>query len=338
MNDNATLYRIVHPWKANYTLCLRKKEYVDETIRKAGSWSECNPFFDFADKAKGLYVDVGTNIGACSLPMYANGYRVLSFEPTASTFAALEAAVKATQENRQSIEMRGEIRLIKKGLSDERGQSIIYSRPGNSGDSISRPVHQKANDPVADSFWKSGTGYLAKPTRKNKTDVFIQSTIELTTLDDEVTEPVDFMKIDAQGHEVKVLQGAEKLLRKIGVNKILFEWSPWSWARFGHNETEILTFLHERGYLIYPGHAMDQLLGPPIDPANFWTYADFRPKGNRRTDFLAIKKGVELPVVRAARAKRELAKLQQLDLKGKAPKGKAPKKQKEKRTSKSILD
>lgn len=315
VNDNAMLYKLqANPVgrKYNYTLCLRRGEYIDDSIRKTGYWNDCDPFMRWADKSQGLFVDVGTNIGACSVEMLAHGHRVVSFEPTKPTFAALTAAVQATLASDQR-DKRGTIRLINKGASDSPGSSIIYTRPGNSGDSLS----PGAKDPTADikdelekkkiaGFWDNQKGGLSKPTRPRRNDSYVSSSIELTTIDDEIKEDVDFLKLDAQGHEYKVLLGAKKLLRNFNVRKIMFEWNPST--LFGHKPTAILDLLHEHNYRIYPGY-QDHQLKTPIDPAKFKSYAAFRANPTKG-DFIAIKNGVENPWDAIARKNAEAEQYQ----------------------------
>ena len=288
VNDGAWLYRIYPRNGANYTLCLRRGQYVDDTIRKSGSWSDCDYFDSWTDKSAGIFLDVGTNIGACSVPMYAAGHRVISFEPTRSTFAALSAAVQATSAMPDGAERRGTIRLINKGASNAPGSSVIYTRPGNSGDSISVP---KNSSRLNSRFWS----VVNAPSRTGRKDTYVKSTIELTTLDAEVTVPVDFMKMDAQGHEVEVLRGADKLIKTVGVNKIFFEYNPPGWREFGHEHYTILEFLHERGYHIYPGHSPEQRK-KPIPP---WEFRSSKMRNlvltGKRADFIAIKNGVRTP-------------------------------------------
>jgi FkbM family methyltransferase len=51
--------------------------------------------------------------------------------------------------------------------------------------------------------------------------------VETTSIDTEfsVGEPIDFMKIDVQGGETRVLLGADGMLRTRRINLLYIEWS-----------------------------------------------------------------------------------------------------------------
>lgn len=66
--------------------------------------------------------------------------------------------------------------------------------------------------------------------------------VGVVALDDIVSEPVRFMKVDIQGGEIACLKGAETLLSKHGVDIIFIEFS---------GEAEVLSFFSSHGYTIY---------------------------------------------------------------------------------------
>jgi FkbM family methyltransferase len=77
--------------------------------------------------------------------------------------------------------------------------------------------------------------------------------VETTTLDDfvvrEVRGPVDFIKIDVQGAEGLVLQGAERVLSQAGL-KLLIEFWPKGLRNMGSDPLAVLRALADKGYAL----------------------------------------------------------------------------------------
>ena len=79
------------------------------------------------------------------------------------------------------------------------------------------------------------------PTRRNVT-------VQTVRLDTEIKERVHLLKIDTQGHELKVLKGAEGLIRDFGVDIIHTEFSPALMRGHGAQPEEYLEYLWSLGY------------------------------------------------------------------------------------------
>ena len=73
-------------------------------------------------------------------------------------------------------------------------------------------------------------------------------TIKLVRLDDMVHEPVCLLKIDVQGFEGKVVQGAHDLITKQGVQHILVELWPSGMRNAGTDPAKFLESLYDLGY------------------------------------------------------------------------------------------
>ena len=77
---------------------------------------------------------------------------------------------------------------------------------------------------------------------EHKTIDFGGRSVEMTTLSDEVTDPVDFMKIDVDGMEMQVLSGARSLFQKH---------RPRAFIEVANANAEAFkTFLDEIGYTV----------------------------------------------------------------------------------------
>jgi FkbM family methyltransferase len=243
MNAGAIL--CVTDTNPSYFLCCRKGQLVDNTVMKEGRWSDCDTLPQLIGEAstpgaRKLFLDVGSNIGACAMLMAANGHRVIAFEPVPQTFRALAAGVAAN-----SFAPGVQITLVNAAASSQAGVASIFSARGNAGHSFT-----------------AGAG-AQTTTRKPGFSLF---QIETVRLDSIVHEPVDLMKIDTQGHELKALQGATRLLTVHGVRTIAFEYSPLLMEEIGSTPIALLTFLTNHGY------AIKRMNGTSLPPSEFKSF------------------------------------------------------------------
>jgi FkbM family methyltransferase len=127
-------------------------------------------------KPNSVCLDIGANIGNHSVAFSKNFGSVIAFEPNPIVFHLLQA--NAVARNIQPVNI---------GLSSKTGQLFFEQ-----------------------DFQNFGASHIV--TTPTSTSI----KIEVNTLDQEVAErsieDVSFVKIDVEGHELEVLQGAEKLL------------------------------------------------------------------------------------------------------------------------------
>jgi hypothetical protein len=94
----------------------------------------------------------------------------------------------------------------------------------------------------------------------------------LTTLDDwleirDFSEPIDYLKIDTEGHEFAVLRGAAHTLQSHRVKFIQFEYGG-CWYESQTRLVEVVRYLDAFGYLV---RAPDlQIIAPDNCPPTFW--------------------------------------------------------------------
>jgi len=145
-----------------------------------------------------LMVDVGGNIGQSVLSLYAvfPNAKVVSFEPNPAMFRKLQRLTKKFPQ----------LTVIPKGLSNETGEAELFI-PSYNGSVLSGLV----------SFdYESAKGWLSKERiarfDPNKLTVASQR-VTLALLDDYGLEP-DFIKIDVQGLEYRVLAGGLETIRR----------------------------------------------------------------------------------------------------------------------------
>ena len=148
------------------------------------------------------FIDVGANIGAHSIPAARKvgvSGKVLAIEASPKVFPYLERNVELNQLTN--------VRCFNVAASHEKGELPFYEAP-------------------LDKFGMGSLGaqFQAKPV-----------TIPVRTLDQTVSEEkiaqVDLLKIDVEGFEVRVLQGAQGLLKNGKLPLIIFEFCDWAEGR-----------------------------------------------------------------------------------------------------------
>lgn len=148
-----------------------------------------------------LAVDVGANVGdwtRAALRLWPN-CRVHAFEVAPRTHARLEATFRSSP-------LRSRVELHEIGLSDQPGLETMYYFPDHDTLTCDVPRHD---------------GYTADPFQAN-----------LTTLDafcaERGIEAIDYLKIDVEGAEHRVLKGARALLEADRIACIQFEYGAFS--------------------------------------------------------------------------------------------------------------
>ena len=145
-----------------------------------------------------LLVDVGGNIGQSVLSLYTMvpNARVLSFEPNPTVFRKLQRLTRKFPQ----------LTVIPNGLSNETGEAELFI-PSYNGSALSG---------LASFDYESAKGWLSRERvagfDPNKLTV-ASKRVSLARLDDLGLEP-DFIKIDVQGLEYRVLAGGLETIRK----------------------------------------------------------------------------------------------------------------------------
>ena len=185
--------------------------------------------------APGLMLDLGAASGATAAQMLQASpqSRVIGFEP----FPGNLPFFKAKHENDPRV------RLVPKAVSNHNDTQKFY---------VSRVVQDGKGS------WKGMDGYSSVGQLVTDDHPHAQEaiTVETCRLDDEVHEKVAFMKIDVQGAEYEVLDGARELFDRHGVDVMYIEFS---------GDQRILDFLAERGYSFYDTEYMIVLKRLPDD-------------------------------------------------------------------------
>jgi FkbM family methyltransferase len=175
----------------------------------------------------GIVFDVGSNAGYYAAEMLSrlgDRVKIYCFEPSKKTFELLEKKLEHF-ENKQ---------LFNFGFGDKEGSATLYSDDEVSG---------------LASLYNRRLDHLG--IKMGHTEV-----IQVKTLDDfcrdSGIERVNFLKLDVEGHELKVLNGAQNLIHSNSIDFIQFE--------FGGCNVESRTFFRDFFYLLNSHYKIYRIL------------------------------------------------------------------------------
>lgn len=260
-------------------MCLRDyPDLISDQIKTDGRWKDCdvNEQLWKALPGKGdIFVDIGSNIGACTLPMLSRSDvdSVVAFEPNPNNLFYLTSSVLL------NTGYRSRFRLFPIGLGEETSKVKIYSQSGNAGNTV---LGSQVGNRTYDEL----------------------NLVDVRRLDDIVKmgqmTPIRVMKMDAQGYEVHILKGADALLSSGSVAAIHFEvQTKWLVAQ---NTTglELLSLLISKDYSIH-----ETVTGDPLQhdrlceiarsaPSGFNLIAKYQPIGHRPKTLQCLRDDVNL--------------------------------------------
>lgn len=180
-------------------------------------------------------LDVGTNIGAVSLPFaqtVGRGGKVISFEPHPITHQKLLKNL--------SLNDFPQVIPIQKGLGDAPATFTISTIDEHN----------------------PGRNRILSDSKTEEFEVLEQHQIEVDTLDRVVAElgleQVDLIKIDVEGFELKVLQGATHVLSEFDP-KLFIELDDKHLQSQGGSAKALIVFLEERGYELFEAAEMKKV-------------------------------------------------------------------------------
>jgi FkbM family methyltransferase len=182
---------------------------------------DTSDFFVGRSPQNGVFLDLGANIGAISVPLYhkRKDLKIIGVEAAPWLFPYLQ----------RNFEQNGlgNASLVNKALFNKDDQDIDFFAPDV----------------------KFGKGSLS-PTYTDK--AIKVRTVKLDTLIEQLKLPrVDIIKIDVEGHEYSVFQGGEMLLGRSDAPDILFEFEDWAEDAAKLAPGTAQTYLMKKGYTLY---------------------------------------------------------------------------------------
>lgn len=201
-------------------------------------------------------VDVGANVGkyaAMFLAAAPHGSRAILFEPSRSAATALRARYAAD----------ARVEVVEAACGAVPGTITFYEEPAGG-----------VTSSVVAGF--STPGAVARE-------------VPIVTLDDEMArrgvEHIDLLKIDAEGYDAFVIEGARRLLARRAVGVLQFEYNaPWLTA--GRTLSGAIEFLRAVGYRTF---LLRQRGLVPFDVARVGEFASY-------ANFVACPEGASDPI------------------------------------------
>lgn len=171
-------------------------------------------------KSKAVIFDVGANVGewalACHRQDAGSKAQIYAFEPSAPTFKRLSDSVKAFPN----------VTLVRSALSNHTGRAFL----------------QIAGELAGSNSLEISTA----PTTSTEP-------VELITADEFCQSHnighIDLLKIDAEGHDMMVIEGARGLLSRKAIGVVQFEYN-WRWVEPHRTLLDAFKFFEPLGYRI----------------------------------------------------------------------------------------
>lgn len=174
-------------------------------------------------KPEDLFVDVGANAGSYTILACASiGANVIAFEPSSETFKRLESNAKINNLGKK-------LRLVKSALGSKKGV-VKFSKSLDSQNCV-----------------------LSQ-------DVKESESVNVTTLDVFLNGECPFIiKVDVEGYEMEVLEGAKNTLSNPNLNAVIVEING-NLSNYGFKENDILKKMNSYGFKPYSYSPKDRLL------------------------------------------------------------------------------
>jgi FkbM family methyltransferase len=174
-----------------------------------------------------VFVDVGANVGFWSLPAALRGASVIAFEPNPYAVTRL----------RRNVELNPGLRIDVRStaVGAETGELELYAFDLEAGSSTA-------------TFNRSAVATIGKEFGAVAPDAIEQVTVPVTTLDGAELDRIDVLKVDVEGHEEAVLEGAHETLSELAPRLVVIELLGTRFGHAGNSPERVATILNEHGY------------------------------------------------------------------------------------------
>lgn len=172
-----------------------------------------------------LFIDIGANVGSYTILACAVvGSRGIAFEPVPSTFSRLV-------ENMRINHLDEKVKCINSGVGAKQGSIAFTSDYDTTNHALA--VGEQSNNAI---------------------------TVKVTTLDAFLDgESPSLAKIDVEGFETPVLEGARETLEDKTLHSVIMELNG-SGDRYGYDESRILQLMLDYGFNTYSYNPLDRTL------------------------------------------------------------------------------
>lgn len=236
----------------SYVMSLRPAEFIGFTAMKEGSWEYENiKTIDFfiGEKQEGIFIDVGANIGAITIPLAKKRPEItfICFEPNPDIFKELKSNISLNN-------LKNVIALpLLCGEQSDSKMDFYALNYDNGNNNMGMSSSNKLNDNL-------------------NYDLIQVSSIKIDDLikDQFPQLPIIGMKIDVEGHEYSVLKGSYEIIKNHRPF-LLCEFESYHHEDKSKAISELLNFYQNLDYAIYG--------------ANFYAF-NFKPRVHLSTDFV----------------------------------------------------
>lgn len=204
------------------------KWFFDEGIPEKALINWCVENFAKPDK---ICLDIGAHIGTYTTKLAQKAKKVYSFECNPKVFCHLAANVELH-------DISEKVQLYQFGLGNETKHVEYFIRSNDGGGNGVKSLGK--NDSYLDSR-----------------QIIIYKLDELYGFGESGTNEIGFIKIDVEGFEKEVLEGAKETIIKNNYPPILFEsWGEWKDKEMGSTgeimkiQKELFDYIHSLGYKI----------------------------------------------------------------------------------------
>ncbi len=221
-------------------------------------------FFKEYCRADMTFVDIGGNIGlysALALHTLDQDGRIIALEPHPESFALLSKNIETNKKIR-GIENTPKIDLYQMAASSKSGTRSLALNPENKADN-------RLSD--APEEWES---------------IPIEAKSMDALLVEQEIEEVNFVKMDVQGYEHRILSGFMDTLRRSKKTVIMTEFWPQGIDSTGGNARSYLQDLADLGFELY--ELKEKPLGHVV-PLEDWDTLIARLHGRKYTNLIAVK-------------------------------------------------
>jgi FkbM family methyltransferase len=227
---------IKHIHKGNI-FYLMENDLMSQGVLKDEEWEpHITNFIKSQLNADSVFVDIGSNFGYHTIFASKFCKHVYGFEPQTEIFNLLKKSVEANQAENVTIfncALGNENKMVKLSAVD-------YSATSNFGDV---GVGIGKSNPLA-TLKKLIKSVIGRSNNSRE-----GQSVEMKRLDSFQIPRVDLIKLDVQGYELFVLQGAQKLLEKSRPLMIV-EFEDFQLKKFGYDSAVLFKHLKSIGY--YP--------------------------------------------------------------------------------------
>lgn len=183
-------------------------------------------------------LDIGGNVGIFSLDLAVENKSLVYniFEPIPNTYKKLLDNLKLNNKSEDNF------KTYNIGLSNKAGSFDFYLPATDEAASM---------QPIEDSFYRKGSNEMGEYTGKDKMEkvVCLVDTVD-NIVSSKGIDNIGFIKIDVEGNEKFVLQGAKETLSKFKP-LVYCELLRIHSARFGYHPNEVIDYMAEFGYKCY---------------------------------------------------------------------------------------